>query len=166
MRCWVLGAVLLAASGATSVSAQDDCAVGSAKPMVSAITPVVGQSPLWATTGIGAIAWAGPDKPVGVLWVRDLSVVGPGFITGQLKGTPATKVRFTTRGSTLGVKEERYRFDGLGMKPAKVTQADLQKYGFYQTDVWFPAAGCYEITGRVGRQQSVIYFRVAQKTGK
>lgn len=166
MRRWVLSAALLAMAIVSRVSAQDDCPTGRPRPLLSAITPVVGQSPLWATTGLGAIVWEAPDKPISVLWIRDVTVKGPALIAGQLRGTPATRVRFTTRGSTLGVREERYKLDGLGMKPTKASQADLQKYGFYQTDVYFPAAGCYEFTGRVGSQQSMIYLRVAPRTGK
>jgi hypothetical protein len=170
MKCRVLGALLLAMGVATGVAAQEECPSGKPKLLVPAISSVVGQSPMWATggAGVGGVDWVAADKPVGVLWVRDLAVVGPAIITGQLRGTPATRVLFAERGSTLGVKQEKFALTGLGIKPGKATLADVQKYGFYQVDAWFPSVGCYEMTGRVGKTESKIYLdvQVAKETAK
>ncbi len=167
MKYGVVGALLLVMGVATGVAAQEECPTGKQKILVPAISPVFGEGPLWATTGATTAEWVAPEKPVAVLWVRDLEVTGPpAILTGQLRGTPTTKVLFAERGSTLGVKQEKFVLSGLGTKPGKATLKDVQRYAFFQTDVWFPAAGCYEVTGRIGKQTSTVYFRVAVKEEK
>jgi hypothetical protein len=165
MKCRVLGALLLAMGVAAGVAAQEECPTGKPKVLVPAISPVVGQSPMWATAGSTAsnAEWESADKPVGVMWVRDLAVVGPAVLTGSLKGKPDQRVLFAERGSTLGVKNPKFALTGLGLKPSKATLADVQKYGFYQADVWFPSTGCYEIQARVGKTDSTIYLNVETK---
>jgi hypothetical protein len=75
-------------------------------------------------------------------------------------------VKFSAPGSTLGVREERFKLDQIGIKPGKVTPQDLQKYSFHRTNVWFSEPGCYELTARVGKQQSVIVVKVEGPAGK
>lgn len=164
MKRWIFGVVLLAF--AMPAAAQTECPPARPRTLLPAVLPVFGESPIWATAGAGPPAWDGPEKPLNVLWIRDLGVSGPAFISGQLQGKPATKPRFSTRGSTIGLREERYKLDGFGLKPARVTMDDLRKYSFFQIDVWFPVAGCYEMTGRIGRKQSVMHFKIAPRAGK
>lgn len=156
----VLYSVLVVLLSPLAGLAQDECPSPKPTRLLSAITPVIGQSPMWATTGTGPITWKGPNTPVVVVWVRDLSVPGQGALTGQRRGAPTAKVRFQTFGSTLGVKQERYVLDQLGSKPPKISQEDLRKYSFHQTEVWFPEPGCYDITARVGKQQAVIVLNI------
>jgi hypothetical protein len=165
MKVWVLGGVLVVASGVTA-HAQEPCAPGKSRPLVQSLTPVTGQSPMWVTTGAGPIAWKGPNDPVTLLWIRDVSVAGSALLNGQRRGSAPVKVRFSAPGSTLGVREERYKLDQIGFKPGKVTPEDLQKYSFHRTNVWFSEPGCYELTARVGRQQSVIVLKVDGPAGK
>jgi hypothetical protein len=121
---------------------------------------------MWVTTGTGPIVWKGPNDPVTLLWVRDVSVTGSALLNGQRRGASPVKVRFSAPGSTLGVREERYKLDQIGVKPGKATPEDLQKYSFHRTNVWFSEPGCYELTARVGRQQSLIVLRVDGPAGK
>lgn len=157
MSFWVLGIALAAATLPSLASAQDECPSGRPFRLIPAITPVIGQSPLWVTTGGGPIGWEGPNNPAPVVWVRDRGVKGPAFLSGKASGGPA-KARFAT--TLYGLPDERFKLDLMGVKPAAVKEADLARYSFHRTYVWFPAPGCYEVTARVGQQQSVIYLRV------
>ena len=163
MKCRVLGALFLAMGVATGVAAQEECPTGKPTVLLKAISPVLGEGPIWATTGAATVDWVDAEKPVGVLWVRDLSITGPALLTGQLRGKPDVRVLFAERGSTLGVKQPKFTLTGLGLKPPKASLADVQKYAFHQTDVWFPSTGCYEITGRVGKTPATLYLQVEVK---
>jgi hypothetical protein len=88
------------------------------------------------------------------------------LLNGQRQGAATVKVKFSAPGSTLGVREERFKLDQIGIKPGKVTPQDLQKYSFHRTNVWFSEPGCYELTARVGKQQSVIVVKVEGPAGK
>lgn len=163
MKRWVFGSVLLVATFASPVSAQNSCPPARPFRLLPSLTPVLGKSPLWVTTGGPTIAWEGANTPVQALWIRDLAVRGPAVLGGKLMGgkAPAKFAR-----ATLGMPEERYKFDLLGDKPSTVKQADLEKYSFHRTFIWFPEAGCYEMTARIGSQQAVIYLNVAPSAGK
>lgn len=163
MKSWAFTLCLLLA--ASRASAQGDCPTARSARLIPAITPVVGQSPMWITTGAGPLAWKGPSEPVVVLWVRDQSVRGPALLSGQQRGGGA-KVRFSRPGALSAFRDEQMKLDSIGLKPSKVTPEELQKYSFHQTEVWFPAAGCYELSARVGREQSVIVMRVAAPATK
>lgn len=164
MNRWVLGVVLLLTSDATH--AQEPCAPAKPRQLVQSLTPVTGQSPMWVTTGAGPVVWKGPNEPVTLLWVRDVSVTGSALLNGQRQGAASTKVKFSAPGSTLAIREERFKLDQIGIKPGKVTPQDLQKYSFHRTNVWFSEPGCYELTARVGRQQSLIVLKVDGPSGK
>lgn len=164
MNRWALGGVLLLVS--TPAYAQQPCAPAKPRQLVQSLTPVAGQSPMWVTTGSGPIIWKGPNDPLTFLWVRDVSVNGSALLNGQRQGAANVKVKFSAPGSTLGVREERYKLDQVGIKPGNVTPQDLQKYSFHRTNVWLTEPGCYELTARVGKQQSVIVVKVDGPTGK
>ncbi len=164
MNRWVLGGVLLLTSIPTH--AQEPCSPAKTRQLVQSLTPVAGQSPMWVTTGAGSVAWKGPNEPVTFLWVRDVSVTGSALLNGQRQGAAAVKVKFSAPGSTLGIREERFKLDQIGIKPGKVTPQDLEEYSFHRTNVWFSEPGCYELTARVGRQQSLIVLKVDGPSGK
>lgn len=163
MQRWVFGVALMLVAVASPVRAQDTCPPSKAFRLISSITPVIGKSPLWVTTGSAAIPWDGPNNPIQALWIRDLAAKGPAILGGKLKGGTAP-ARFAR--AALGMPEERFKFDLMGEKPSSVKPDDLQKYSFHRTFIWFPAAGCYEMTARVGPVQSIIYLNVGQGTGK
>ncbi len=142
-----------------------DCPTAKPTLLTMAVTPVVGQSPAWLTWGKGPLAWLGPDKPLGILFVRDRAVRGPATLSGRQRASGA-KVRFGKTGSTLGLREDRIQLDALGTKPRTATPKDLERYSFHMLDVWFPDSGCYEVTARVGSQQSVILVNVEKRRGK
>jgi hypothetical protein len=156
MNSLVLGLTLLAA---TSVAAApEECPSGRPVRVIPNVVPALGQSPLWAATGGRPIAWEGPNEPARVLWLRDLAVKGPAFLSGKAR-TGRAKPGFAR--SMYANREARFKLDDLGDKPKGVKDADLLKYAFHWTLVWFPEPGCYEITARVGREQSVIHLEVA-----
>jgi hypothetical protein len=157
---WVLGIAVLATAASASAQTQDPCKGGRPVRLISNLVPAVGQSPLWAATGGKPLEWVAKE-PVRVLWLRDVTARGAGFLSGKLagQGSPAAaKPRFAT--AMLGTREERLKLDFIGAKPPGIKDADLQKYAFHWTFVWFPSPGCYEITGRVGSAQSLIYLNV------
>lgn len=160
---WVLGITLLATTAPADM--QDPCSAGRPARIIPNVVPALGQSPMWAATGGKPIDWEGPAAPTRVLWLRDVAVKGAAFLSGKLSGKESTgAARFAT--SLYGNREPRLRLDHLGVKPTGIKDADLQKYAFHWTFVWFPSQGCYEITGRVGSQQSVIYLNVAPAAKK
>lgn len=160
---WVLGITLLATTSAPA-GMQDPCPAGRPARLVANLVPVLGQSPMWAATGGKPIDWQGPGEPARVLWLRDAAVKGPAFLSGKLSGKASTAAGFAT--SLYANREQRLKLDHIGAKLAGIKDADLQKYAFLWTYVWFPGPGCYEITGRVGSQQSVIYLKVAPPAKK
>lgn len=163
MKIWVFGLALGLAMTASAVRAQGDCPSGRLFRLIPTIAPVLGQSPLWITTGTGPIAWEGSNNPVQVLLVRDVAVKGAAFVSGKQR-TGAVKARFAF--ASLGLPSDQIKLDEFGIKPGTVKDADLQKYAFHRMYIWFPEASCYEITARVGRAQSLIYLNVAPKAGK
>jgi hypothetical protein len=166
MASRVLGVALLAAVP-TFVSAQAgtpaDCPVGKPVKVLPSVIPAIGQSPFWAATGGKPVAWGGPGEPVRVLWLRDVAVKGATLLSGKARTGSA---RPTFAASMYGNRELRFKLDGLGEKPKGVKDADLLKFAFHWTFVWFPEAGCYEIAARVGSQQSLIYFDVVSSGKK
>lgn len=156
MSLLVLGLALLAA---TSVAPPPEaCPAGRPVRVIPNVVPALGQSPLWAATGGRPLAWEGPNEPARVLWLRDLAVKGAAFLSGRAL-TGRGKPGFAR--SMYANREARFKLDDLGDKPKGVKEADLLKYAFHWTLVWFPEPGCYEITARVGREQSVIHLEVA-----
>ena len=166
MISWLLGITLVAA-GSAPAHLQDPCAAGRTTRLVSNLIPVVGRSPMWAATGGTPIDWEGSSTPARVLWLRDVAVNGAAFLSAKLSGkesTAAAKVGFAT--SLYGAREPKFKLDHIGVVPKGIKDADLRKYAFNWTFVWFPSPGCYEITARVGSQQSVIYLKVAPPAKK
>lgn len=159
MISWVLGLAFLAT--APVANPQEPCPSGKAARLISNLVPAVGQSPTWAATGGKPVAWEGPAAPVRVLWLRDVQVKGAAFLSGRLHGSASatTIARFST--SVFGSREPRLKLDHIGDKPNAIKEADLKKYAFHWTFVWFPSAGCYAMTGQVGTQKSVMYLDVA-----
>ena len=163
---WVLGITLVATAPA-SAHMQDPCAARRTTRIISNLVPVVGQSPMWAATGGKPIDWEGSSTPARVLWLRDVAVKGAAFLSGKLSGTESkapAKVDFGT--SLYGAREQKIKLDHIGVVPKGIKDADLRKYAFNWTFVWFPSPGCYEITSRVGSQQSVIHLKVAPPAKK
>jgi hypothetical protein len=161
MTFWVLGVSLLAASAVQAPP--DECPSGKAVRVLPNVIPALGQSPLWAATGGKPLPWDGPTYPIRVLWLRDVAVKGAVFLSGKVR-TGRARTTFAT--SLYGNQELRLKLDDLGAKPKGIKDADLQKYGFHWTFVWFPEAGCYEITARVGSQQSLIYLHIVPSAKK
>ena len=159
---WILGLTLLTTP--IAVDQQDSCQSARPVRLTPSVIPVIGQSPMWAATGGKPLVWEGPMSPVRLLWLRDVAARGPAFLSGKIaSGDPAaatkTNVSFAT--SMYGGREPRLKLDHIGDKPAGIKDADLQKYAFHWTFVWFPSPGCYAITGSVGSQKSVIFLNVA-----
>lgn len=155
MKRWVFGAALLVATFPASVAGQGTCPAGRPVRLISTINPVLGKSPLWVATP--TLTWEGANSPIQALWIRDLATKGPAILGGKLMGGKAT-TKFAR--ASLGIPEERFKFDLLGEKPSTVKPADLDKYSFHRNFIWFPEPGCYEMTARVGPQQAVIYLNV------
>lgn len=162
MISWVLGLAILATTPAFEL--QDSCPAGRPTRLISNVVPALGQSPIWAATGGKPLVWPGAREPVRVLWLRDVAAKGPAFLSGKLSGKETVSATFAT--STYGSREQRLKLDFIGVKPKGVKDADLQKYAFHWTFVWFPSPGCYAVTGQVGSQKSVIYLNVTPSTGK
>jgi hypothetical protein len=162
MILWVLGVTLLA----TAPDMQDSCPAGRPVRLVSNVVPALGQSPMWAATGGKPIDWEGPRTPARLLWLRDVGAKGPAFLSGKQAGGASPPATATFATSLYGSREQRLKLDHIGEKPKGIKDADLQKYAFHWTFVWFPSAGCYAITGQVGGQKSVIYLSVAPPAKK
>jgi hypothetical protein len=140
---------------------QDPCASGRPVRLVSNVIPALGQSPIWAATGGKPLAWEGPSTPVRVLWLRDVTVRGPGFLSAAPAGKGAKAPSPTFATSMYGSRQTRLTLDQIGDKPTGIKDVDLKKYAFHWTFMWFPSPGCYAITGSVGTRKSVIYLNVA-----
>ena len=160
MTLWILGLALLTATQSPAAS-QDPCSTGRAVRVVSSVIPALGQSPIWAATGGKPLVWENATTPIRVLWLRDVTAKGPGFLTAP----PAVKQAKGTAGVTLatsmyGSRQQRLTLDPIGDKPTGVKDVDLKKYAFHWTFMWFPSPGCYPITGSVGSQKSIIHLNV------
>ena len=163
---WLLGITLVAAASAPSYQ-QDPCAAGRTTRLISNLIPVVGQSPMWAATGGKPLDWEGASTPARVLWLRDVDVKGAAFLSAKLSGkesSAAAKVGFAT--SLYAAREPKFKLDHIGCYPRASRTPTCGEYAFNWTFVWFPSPGCYEITARVGSQQSVIYLKVAPAAKK
>jgi hypothetical protein len=167
MILWVLGITLLATASALT-DIQDSCPSGRPARLVANVVPALGQSPMWAATGGKPLDWEGPRTPVRVLWLRDVGAKGAAFLSGKQHtgGASPASANATFATSLYGSREQRLKLDHIGEKPKGIKDADLQKYAFHWTFVWFPSAGCYAITGQVGSQKSVIYLTVAPPAKK
>ena len=168
MILWLLGITLVATASAPA-QMQDPCTAARTTRLITNIVPVLGQSPMWAATGGKPIDWEASSTPARVLWLRDVGVMGPAFLSAKLSGkesaaAAAAKVGFAT--SLYGAREPKIKLDHIGVVPKGIKDADLRKYAFNWTFVWFPSPGCYEITARVGSQQSVIHLKVAPAAKK
>lgn len=153
-------AVALHAAGQTA-----DCPASKLRPLIPAIAPVLGDSPLWVTAGRGPTVWPGADKPIDLLLVRDRAVAGAAIVAGKHRASGGT-ARFGRPGTTAGLWEERYRLDQAGTKPRAATPEDLERYSFHAAEGVFPEPGCYEITGRVGPQQVTIFLNLEKRGPK
>jgi hypothetical protein len=149
-------------TSAAQAGAPVDCQSVKPARVLPNVVPALGQSPMWAATGGKPLAWEGPSQPVRVLWLRDVAVKGAAFLSGKTR----TGRKATFAGSMYANQEPRFKLDGLGEKPKGIKEADLQKYAFHWTFVWFPEPGCYEIAARVGSQQSLIYLDVTPSAKK
>lgn len=163
MKLWALGLGLFLVTVPSLGNAQEDCPSGRPSRLIPTINPALGQSPMWVVIGSGPIPWKGSNHPVQALWIRDVAVKGPAFLSGTVRAGKA-KASFAT--ALYGLPGERFKLDELGEKPRLVKEADLRRYSFHRTYVWFPTPGCYEITARVGRQVSVIYLSVTPAAEK
>jgi hypothetical protein len=139
-------------------SAQD-CPTGKPAIVSRAVPAALGQSPLWVTAGSHPIKWESSAAPVQLVWVIDRAARGQIIVTGKHAKSGAL-LKFTRFGDTLGERQSRYQLDSLGYKPSLAKADDLKKFGFDRNYAWFPEPGCYEITGRVGRQQTKIFLQV------
>lgn len=162
MTLWVLGVTLLA-SAATVAASPEECPTGKPVRVLPSVIPALGQGPLWAATGGKPLAWDGSHQPVRVLWLRDVAVKGASYLSGKAR-TGRARATFAT--SLYANQEMRFKLNGLGDKPKGIKEADLQRYAFHWTFVWFPEPGCYEITARVGSRQSLIYLEVTPSAKK
>jgi hypothetical protein len=151
-----------AVTSAAQAGAPSECPSGKPVKVLPSVIPALGQSPMWAATGGKPLPWDGPGQPARVLWLRDVAVKGAAMLSGKAR-TGTARVQFAS--SMYANREMRFKLDGLGDKPKGIKEADLLKYAFHWTFVWFPEPGCYEITARVGSQQSLIYLE-AVSSGK
>jgi hypothetical protein len=168
MKPWVLACSLLgflagsvSAGPARTSGVAEDCPTARPAVLTKALTPVVGKSPLWLTWGTGPVPWKSANDPVQLMFVRDRSVPGQAFVSGKHRGSNAP-LRFTKFGETLGTRLTRYTLAPLGWKPSLAKAEDFDKYEFDRVFGWFAEAGCFEITARVGRQQSTMYLQVGK----
>lgn len=159
------GFLVLAVLSVLGAGQGSDCPSGRPFQLTRAVAPVIGQSPLWVTTGREPIAWESPTKGVTVLFVRDRSVPGIATLSGRNRTTGA-KARFTKSGLGVGFANDTLRLDEEGAKLKTASADDQARYSFHYIAVWFPDSGCYEIAGRVGRQRPTIYLKVEKRTGK
>lgn len=161
MKLGVLGGALFLLTTAVPATGQDDCPTGSPTRLVSNITPVIGQSPLWVAAGDKPFKWKGPNNPVKLLWLRDVTAKGPAWITGKAR-TGTGKASFSR--ALYGLPTEKLPLDAMGERIDGIKEADMKRFAFYWVFVFFSTPGCYEITGRIGRQPAVIYLRSAPET--
>ena len=164
MNRWAIGGLLAVCVVAGSelaapARAQEKCPMLRPATLVRGVWRVVGEGPAWIGASSWPPAWVGQDQALPLMVARDVSVSGTLIVSGRNRES-GTAIRLGKSGSTLRLREERLTLDPLGVKPPGVAAADLQRYSFHPVDAWFPAAGCYEITARVGRAQAVVYLDV------
>jgi hypothetical protein len=165
MTPWILALAFLAPQAAPAT--QDSCPSGRPVRLVSNVIPAVGQGPIWAATGGKPLAWENATTPIRVLWLRDANARGPAFLSAALAGQTGKGARVAMFATSMyGSRLARLTLDQIGDKPAGIKDADLKKYAFHWTFVWFPSPGCYAVTGSVGSQKTVINLNVAAPAQK
>ncbi|MAM84867.1 MAG: hypothetical protein CL472_09430 [Acidobacteria bacterium] len=164
MKVGVLGALVATSLFVVSPAhAQEECPAGRPEVLVAGMIPVIGDGPLWAGVGTGAIPpWGGPNAGVWMLWIRDYEISGPAVISGANRASGA-KAAFAQNIEALSVRNERHRLRGGGFQPPKISQGDLRRYSFHRGAVFFPEPGCYEITSRVGRETGTFYLNIEEQ---
>lgn len=160
MKRRVFGVVVLLFAATVALPAQNDCPPASPVRLISNLTPVLGQSPLWIAAGGRPLSWKGPNVPVKLLVVRDVAATGPAFLAGTAAKGTTGKVTFSR--ALYGLPTDRLPLDALGEKLENIRDADIKKYAFYWVYIHFSAPGCYEIGGRVGRQQPSVFLRLEE----
>ena len=159
MTRWILAcACLLTVSSVAEMPAAAPCPQEHPHLVVPAVRPAFGSSPLWLSAR-PHLTWRGPRAAVPVIWIRDRSVPGLAVVSGRDRGSGA-RARFGNAGSTLRVREERYQIGWTGVRLRDVATADLRRFVFVPSDVWFPTPGCYEIVASVGLSKSVFVLNV------
>lgn len=161
MKLGVLGAALLLLATGAPASGQDACPPPAPVRLIANVTPVLGQGPLWVAAGGKPLKWKGPNTPIKLLWIRDVTARGPAWITGKAR-TGTGKTTFSR--ALYGLPVDKLPLDELGEKVDGIKEADLKKYAFYWAFIYFPGPGCYEVAGRVGRQQTSIILTVVPET--
>ena len=137
-----------------------DCAMGKPAVISGAVPRALGKGPVWMTAETVPIKWVDAGTPVQLVWLMDAEARGPAIVAGKHRESGA-QVRFTKLGDRVGKRELRWRLDPLGYQPTHAKPQDFKKFSFDRNFGWFPAPGCYEITGRFGQQESKIIVQVA-----
>ena len=140
-------------------SAQD-CPMGKPGVVSGAVPRALGKGPVWMTAEALPIKWVDAGTPVQMVWLMDANARGPAIVTGRHRDSGA-QVRFTKLGDRVGKRELRWRLDPLGYQPSHAKPQDFKKFSFDRNFAWFPAPGCYEITGRFGMLESKMVVQVA-----
>jgi hypothetical protein len=137
-----------------------DCAMGKPAVISGAVPRALGKGPVWMTAETVPIKWVDAGTPVQLVWLMDAEARGPAIVSGKHRESGA-QVRFTKLGDRVGKRELRWRLDPLGYQPTHAKPQDFKKFSFDRNFGWFPAPGCYEITGQFGKQESKIIVQVA-----
>ena len=153
-----LGLTLLVALAAAPSAAQE-CAADKAAVVSGAVPRAIGKGPVWLAAESFPIKWKDAGTPVQLIWLSDATARGPVLVSGKHRDSGA-QVKFTKLGDIVGKREVKYRLDSLGYQPSHAKPADYKKFNFDRTFGWFPAAGCYEIIGQIGLQQSKMVVHV------
>ena len=155
----LLVVVSLVVMPAAAPAVPQDC--GAEKPSIvsGAVPKAIGKGPVWLTAESIPIKWKDAGTPVQLIWMSDATARGPVYVTGKHRDTGA-QVKFTKLGDIVGKREVRWRLDPLGYQPSQAKPADYKKYNFDRTYGWFPATGCYEITGQIGTQKGSMFLQV------
>jgi hypothetical protein len=152
---------LLIAPAAGPAHAQD-CATGKPATISAAVPRAIGTRPAWMTAESLPIKWTAAATPVQLIWIVDTTVRGPVLISGKHRDSGAP-VKFTRLGDIVGKKELRRPLDRLGYQPSQAKPQDFEKYFFDRMFGWFPAAGCYEMTARIGTKETKIFVQAVAK---
>ncbi len=160
MRMWALGGIFLTVAATGTVAhaqEEEECPMGEPTVLVRNLNAVVGEPPFWISVGREEITWRDTEAHT-LFFVRDLEARGPIALTGKNVETGAAAM--FAGNSTALTRTERQRLDNLGEQPRGVSEDDLKTYTFNAAAVWFPAAGCYEITAQIGRQTSSVHLQI------
>lgn len=120
------------------------------------IAPMAGQAPIWFIDS-GNGAWAGADAPVKSVWVIQRHSSAALTVTGrQLDGSGSVSFARTIgspRVSRLGIADPTAE----SMLPGGASVDVLRAFAFVSSYVFYPNAGCWEITSEIGsRRQSIV----------